>query len=174
MDDHSRMLLGRSKLERRIRLVPRSLMIADLFGLSLAYVVTTLIWGSAGAFGSTKEMVVFCFTLPCWLVVARLQGLYRADQEHADHSTADDIVGVLYLVTVGVWVLLVASRLVGRTAPEHLCADHLLGGHDLRAAAGPDRHAPPVPAVPCLRPEHADPGRGRGRAADRTQAGQAP
>ena len=116
-DDHSRTLLGRSDLERRIRLVPRSLMIADLLGLSLAYVVTTLWWGDAGAFGSTKEIVIFCATLPCWLVVAKLQGLYRADQEHADHSTADDIVKVFYLVTIGVWILLVSSRLFGRASP---------------------------------------------------------
>ena len=117
MDDHSRALLGRSDLERRIRLVPRSLMIADLLGLSLAYLVTTLFWGGSGAFGSTKQLVVFCCTLPCWLVVAKLQGLYRADQEHADHSTADDIVKVFYLVTIGVWILLVASRLAGHAAP---------------------------------------------------------
>ena len=116
MDDHSRTLLGRSDLERRIRLVPRSLMIADLLGLSLAYLVTTLFWGDAGAFGSTKEMAIFCATLPCWLVVAKLQGLYRADQEHADHSTADDIVRVFYLVTIGVWVLLVCLA-PGRARP---------------------------------------------------------
>ena len=118
MDDHSRSLLGRSDLERRIRLVPRSLMIADVVGLTLAYLVTTLFWGEAGALGSAKEMAIFCCTLPCWLVVAKLQGLYRADQEHADHSTTDDILKVFYLVTIGVWVLLVASRLVGRTSPS--------------------------------------------------------
>ena len=50
-------------------------------------------------------------------MVAKLQGLYRADQEHADHSTADDIVKVFYLVTIGVWILLVSSRLIGRTSP---------------------------------------------------------
>jgi exopolysaccharide biosynthesis polyprenyl glycosylphosphotransferase len=118
MDDHSKRLLGRSDLERRIRLVPRSLMMADLVGLSVAYLITTLFWGGAGAFGSTKEIVVFCCTLPCWLAVARLQGLYRADQEHADHCTTDDIVGVFYLVTIGVWVLLVASRLIDRSTPS--------------------------------------------------------
>ena len=118
MDDHSRTLLNRSNLERRIRLVPRSLMIADLLGLSLAYLITTLFWGSDGALGSAKEMLVFGATLPCWLVVAKLQGLYRADQEHADHSTADDIVRVFYLVTIGVWMLLVASRVIGRTSPS--------------------------------------------------------
>ena len=34
MDDYTRSLLGRSDLERRIRLVPRSLMIADVLGLT--------------------------------------------------------------------------------------------------------------------------------------------
>ena len=118
MDERSRKLLGRTDLERRIRLVPRSLMIADLLGLSLAYVITTLCWGSAGALGSTKEMVIFGATLPCWLVVAKVQGLYRADQVRADHSTADDVVRVFYLVTIGVWILLVASRLFGRMSPS--------------------------------------------------------
>jgi exopolysaccharide biosynthesis polyprenyl glycosylphosphotransferase len=118
VDDRTRTLLGRSDLERRIRLVPRGLMIADLFGLSLAYLITTLFWGGAGAFGSTKEMAIFCATLPCWLMVAKLQGLYRADQEHAEHSTTDDVVKVFYLVTIGVWMLLVSSRLIGRTTPS--------------------------------------------------------
>jgi FlaA1/EpsC-like NDP-sugar epimerase len=118
MGDRTRDLLGRSDLERRIRLVPRSLMAADLLGLSLAYIVTTLFWGAAGAFGSTRQIVVFCCTLPCWLLVAKLQGLYRADQEQADHSTADDLVKVFHLVTIGVWVLLVASRLGGHTRPS--------------------------------------------------------
>ena len=116
-DDVTRGLLGRSDLERRVRLVPRGLMIADVIGLSLAYLLTALVWRREGAFGSTKEILVFCATLPCWLLVAKLQGLYRADQEHADHSTADDIVKVFYLVTIGVWILLVASRLTGRTGP---------------------------------------------------------
>lgn len=118
MDEFTRGLLGRSGLERRIRLVPRSLMVADLLGLGVAYLVATLFWGEAGAFGSAREMLVFGATLPCWLVVARLQGLYRADQERADHCTSDDIVKVFYLVTIGVWGLLVASRLVGRTSPS--------------------------------------------------------
>ena len=118
MDDHTRALFGGWILDRRVRLVPRSLMFADVLGLSLAYLVTTLFWGGNGAFGSTKELVIFCATLPCWLAVAKLQGLYRADQEHANHSTADDVVSILYLVTIGVWLLLVSSRLLGRTSPS--------------------------------------------------------
>ncbi|MGH2883059.1 MAG: sugar transferase, partial [Solirubrobacteraceae bacterium] len=117
-DEHTRNLLTRGRLERRNRLVPRSLLAADLLGLSLAYVTTTLIWGDAGAFGSFHEILVFLGTLPCWAIVARLQGLYRSDQERAAHSTTDDVVGVFHLVTIGVWVLLVATRIGGRPNPS--------------------------------------------------------
>jgi exopolysaccharide biosynthesis polyprenyl glycosylphosphotransferase len=120
MDDRSRRLLSRSDLERRLRLVPRALMLADLLALSCSYLVATLLWGSAGALGSTRELIVFCATLPLWLAVARVHGLYRADQQHADHSTADDVVGVFHLVTIGVWLLVVCFRLVGRTSPGTL------------------------------------------------------
>jgi exopolysaccharide biosynthesis polyprenyl glycosylphosphotransferase len=117
VDDHTRRLLTRGRLERRSWLVPRSLLGADLLGLSLAYVFTTLVWGEAGAFGSFHQILVFLCTLPCWALVAMLQGLYRSDQEQADHSTTDDVVGVFYLVTIGVWMLLVATRLWGRANP---------------------------------------------------------
>ena len=99
--------VGRSVARRRSLLLPRSLIVADLVGLGIAFLITTMYWGHAGAFGSSKQLAVFCATLPCWLVVAKFQGLYRADHERADHSTTDDLVGVFYLVTAGVWVLLV-------------------------------------------------------------------
>ena len=93
MDEHSRTLLGRSNLERRIRLVPRSLMVADLLGLSLAYLVSTLFWGGAGAFGSTKEMVVFVPPCRAGSSVAKLQGLYRATTSTRP-TRRDDVVRV--------------------------------------------------------------------------------
>ena len=117
MDDHTRALLARRRHERRGWLVPRSLLLADFLGLCIAYLLTTLFWGASGAFGREREILVFLLTLPCWVIVAKLQGLYRSDQECADHSTADDVVRVFHLVTIGVWVLLVASRIAGRNAP---------------------------------------------------------
>ncbi len=118
MDDHTRELLARRRRERRAWLVPRSLLVADLLGLSLAYLVATVLWGGDGAFGSGRELAVFAATLPCWVVVAKLHGLYKRDQERADHSTTDDVVSVFHLVTVGVWLLLVASRVAGRSSPS--------------------------------------------------------
>ena len=113
VDPNTRKLLGRGRLERRAWLVPRCLLLADLIGLSMAYVLTTLFWGEAGAFGSFHQILVFLCTLPCWAIVGKLQGLYSSDQVQAAHSTADDVVGVFHLVTIGIWVLLVASRVGG-------------------------------------------------------------
>jgi exopolysaccharide biosynthesis polyprenyl glycosylphosphotransferase len=118
IDDHTRELLARRRTARRARLVPRSLLVADLLGLGLAYLIATLLWGTEGALGSSPQLVVFALTLPCWVIVAQLHGLYHRDQEHADYSTADDVVGIFHIVTIGIWLLLVASRLAGRASPS--------------------------------------------------------
>lgn len=118
VDDRTRRLLTRGRSERRARLVPRRLAAADLAGLTVAYLLSGLLWGSAGAFGSLHEILVFLCTLPCWLLVAKLQGLYRSDQEQTDHTTTDDVAGVFHLVTIGAWVLLVASRVTGGSTPS--------------------------------------------------------
>ncbi len=117
IDDHTRGLLDRGRKARRAWLVPRILLVADLLGLSLAYLLATLVWGGDGALGSAGELLLFVLTIPCWVVAAKLHGLYQRDQERADHSTTDDIVGVFHIVTIGVWLLLVASRVAGQTGP---------------------------------------------------------
>ena len=120
VDDRTRFLLRRSPKSRRSRIIPPALVLADLVGLSLAYYLATLLSGGDGALGSTREATVFLLSLPCWVFVANLHGLYRRDQERADHPTTDDIIGVFHLVTVGVWLLLVATRLVGHMGPDIL------------------------------------------------------
>jgi exopolysaccharide biosynthesis polyprenyl glycosylphosphotransferase len=117
VDDRTRLLLQRRPGSRRARLVPRALVLADLLGLSIAYLVATWQWGDKGASGSTRELALFLFSLPCWILVAGLHGLYHRDAERADHSTTDDIVGVFHLVTIGAWLLLVVSRLAGLNHP---------------------------------------------------------
>lgn len=39
--------------------------------------------------------MLFALTLPLWVVLARLYGLYAGDEERANHSTVDDFFGVL-------------------------------------------------------------------------------
>ena len=118
MDEYTRGLLRRSAAARRSRLVPRALIAADLLGLTLAYLVSARVFGGAGPAGSTKALSLFLLSLPCWVLGARLHGLYNRDEERADNSTADDVVGVFHLVTIGAWLLVVVSRLLGRSAPS--------------------------------------------------------
>jgi exopolysaccharide biosynthesis polyprenyl glycosylphosphotransferase len=117
MDERTRVLLGRARRARRSRLVPPSLVLADLVGLCLAYYLATLLAGGHGALRSSGELLIFGLSLPCWVLVAKLHGLYQHDHERTDHSTTDEIVAIFHLVTIGVWILLAASRIEGRTTP---------------------------------------------------------
>jgi exopolysaccharide biosynthesis polyprenyl glycosylphosphotransferase len=117
VDDHTRCLLQRRPSARRNLIIRPALVIADLLGLSTAYLIATLLWGGDGALGSARELTLFLLSLPCWVLVAELHGLYRRDEERAGHSTTDDVVGIFHLVTIGVWLLLVASRLAGYNGP---------------------------------------------------------
>jgi exopolysaccharide biosynthesis polyprenyl glycosylphosphotransferase len=118
MDGHTRGLLARRRAERRSWLVPRSLILADILGLTIAYLIVTLAWGGRGAFGSLQELLVFALTLPCWVVVAKLHGLYSRDHIRAAHATTDDVASVFSIVAIGLWLLVIASHLAGRGGPD--------------------------------------------------------
>src|SRR5438876_9734982 len=78
-------------------LVRRMLLLADVVGLAVAFLLADLMFGShggAGRFSVHVEFLIFFVTLPAWIVLAKLHGLYERDEERADHSTIDDVVGV--------------------------------------------------------------------------------
>jgi exopolysaccharide biosynthesis polyprenyl glycosylphosphotransferase len=103
-------------------LVRRALRIADATGLGIAFVATALIFGpGAGAqnhLALGAEYVLFVATIPLWLMAAKLYELYDHDEERTDHSTADDFVGVLHLVTLGSWLLYLGATFTGLADPE--------------------------------------------------------
>jgi len=113
----------RRKSHQRMRrgwLVRRALAGADLAGLTLAFVAATVIFDQPArvdTVASHLEFVIFCLSLPAWLIVAKLYGLYDFDEERTDHSTADDLLGVFHLVTVGSWVLFAVAGLTGTATP---------------------------------------------------------
>jgi exopolysaccharide biosynthesis polyprenyl glycosylphosphotransferase len=117
MDAETLALLRRRPGARRGRLIAACLVVADLIGLTLAYLTATVAWDSRGAFGSSQELIGFLCVIPCWLLIAKLSGLYSRDTERPAHSTPDEFFGVARLVTVGVWLLFIAERLDGRTDP---------------------------------------------------------
>jgi exopolysaccharide biosynthesis polyprenyl glycosylphosphotransferase len=116
LDERTLEILERRRVAARVRrrgwLVRRALMWADLLGLSLAFALSELLFSGGPSnlsrLGTTMEFVLFFVTLPAWVVVARLYGLYDRDESRANHTTTDDIVGVFHLVTIGAWLLMAA------------------------------------------------------------------
>jgi len=112
---------------RRGWLVRRALAGADLVGLTIAFLAASVIFDMPARSDTVKpqiELLFFLLSLPAWVVVAKLYGLYDLDEERTDHSTTDDLVPVLHLVTVGSW-LFFAFTSVTRTADTGLA--RLLG-----------------------------------------------
>jgi exopolysaccharide biosynthesis polyprenyl glycosylphosphotransferase len=104
---------------RRGWLVRRMLLAADLLGLSAAFAVVEVVFqAEAGEVGIGIEIVIFLTLLPVWVLTAKLYGLYDRDEERTTHSTADEVVSVFHLITVGVWIFYAASWLVGLGNPD--------------------------------------------------------
>jgi exopolysaccharide biosynthesis polyprenyl glycosylphosphotransferase len=64
------------------------------------------------------EIGLFALTLPFFVVTAKLQGLNDHDEERTDHTTADDLVGVFYLVTTGTWLFFATMYLFNLASPS--------------------------------------------------------
>jgi exopolysaccharide biosynthesis polyprenyl glycosylphosphotransferase len=106
---------------RRGWLVRRMLVLADLAGLGLAFALAVALFrttvGPTDPVGWEHEVPLFIATLPGWVLLARLHGLYDRDEERASHSTLDDLVGVFHLVTVGTFLFFAGSWVTGLAEP---------------------------------------------------------
>ena len=93
----------------------------DLTALSVAFLSAFTVWSHGTAVGSHRfalEMVLFVMTLPFWLFFAKALGLYDHDDARADHSTADEALGVINLVTLGTWVVFVIAWATNVSHPQ--------------------------------------------------------
>jgi exopolysaccharide biosynthesis polyprenyl glycosylphosphotransferase len=107
-------------VHRRGWLVRRALLAADLLGLMVAFLVAELALPGAapGRIEPTVEIGLFVLALPFFVVTAKLQGLYDHDEERTDHTTADDLVGVFYLVTTGTWLFFATTYVFNLASPS--------------------------------------------------------
>jgi exopolysaccharide biosynthesis polyprenyl glycosylphosphotransferase len=96
-------------------IVRRALLTADVLGLLLAFTIAELLFGlhpeGRNPVSLFTECVAFLLTLPMWVLVAKLHGLYDNDEVRTNHSTADEITSTFHLVTTGVWIFVVAAWL---------------------------------------------------------------
>ena len=158
-------------------LMRRLLLLADVVGLVTAFVVAQRIVG-APSVGDTVvpqwELVLFCASLPLWVILARLHGLYDRDEERTDHSSVDDFFGVLQMVTIGTWIFLVGTHIDRARPPDARAAGRVLGARHRVRLALPRPHPRGRPAPGLLRAERPHRRLGQRRAAPRREDGQAP
>jgi exopolysaccharide biosynthesis polyprenyl glycosylphosphotransferase len=116
VDDRTLAILERRRrtavIKRRGWLVRRMLLLADVVGLAAAFVIADLMTNLGSGpdqVSRSTEYMLFFATLPVWVVVAKLYGLYERDEERTDHSTADDFAGVFHMVTVGAFLFAIGS-----------------------------------------------------------------
>ena len=100
----------------------RALLVADVFGLSLAFLLSLKFFGSDASnpdvVSPGLEVLIFAATLPLWVIMAHLNGLYGKGGQRADHSTVDDVIGVFAVITIGVWLLSAFAWLTHAVRPN--------------------------------------------------------
>ena len=100
----------------------RVLLVADLIGLSAAFFLAQIVFEAQGATPDAVspwlEAVAFVLTLPLWVLIAQLSGLYGRDGQRADHSTVDDFAGIFAVITIGAWLFWAFSSLTRAVRPD--------------------------------------------------------
>jgi len=100
-----------SRPMRRGWLIRRLLLAADVVGLGVSLAVISLIAQIVGTAHTLEaaELLLLLLSLPAWVILASLHGLYDRDEDLADRSTVDDLVGVFHVATVGIWILILGA-----------------------------------------------------------------
>jgi exopolysaccharide biosynthesis polyprenyl glycosylphosphotransferase len=86
---------------QRDQLVGRMLQIADVGGLLLAFLVSQRLFSGGGTPMETRGVLLL---LPVWVAVAKLYRLYDRDQLRFEHSTVDELSGVVHMTLVASWL----------------------------------------------------------------------
>ncbi len=113
---------ARTHWRHRGWLIRRLLLAADVLGLVAAYLLAQAIAAgqtdATGEIARGTETLLFVATLPAWIVLAKLYGLYDRDEERTDHTTVDDLWGIFHLMTVGAWLLIIGGWATDIASPD--------------------------------------------------------
>jgi exopolysaccharide biosynthesis polyprenyl glycosylphosphotransferase len=106
-------------VHRRGWVMRRFLLCADLVGLLVAFFAAEILFAGTtpGRFDFGAETLLFVVTLPGWVLVARLYGLYGQDDRRLNHVTVDETASVFNMVTVCTWLFFAITWLTGVAHP---------------------------------------------------------
>jgi exopolysaccharide biosynthesis polyprenyl glycosylphosphotransferase len=109
----------RCRAEQRRRHTRRRLLLAaDAVALLLALTATQLATGETP--GAPPGAALLLLAVPAWMALAQGLGLYGRDLERPSHTTTDELLAIVLLVTLLAWVGVLAASLVD---PEPLALD---------------------------------------------------
>ena len=125
LDDRTREILLFRRADpssrRRGWLVHRAFAAADAVGLLVAFFASLALFPAEASLDrvtSVTEMILFVISLPVWIALFKLRGLYDQDGTRMDHSTVDDIAGVFVVVTIGTWVTFLVVNVTNYASPS--------------------------------------------------------
>jgi hypothetical protein len=142
LDDHTRALVEKrraGKVHARGWVRRRALAAADMLGILIAFSLPQLAFAGRDVgvdrVSTGAEIVLFALTLPLWVVLGRLYGLYSADEERADNSTWNDVFGVFNMLTVGAWLMFAVAYAETASGASFRCGYPRLKESDKSGAA---------------------------------------
>lgn len=100
----------------------RVLRFADAVGIVVAFAIVALASASvrdastANAFGAL--LVLAAVTLPLWVALTAISGLYRRDEQRADLTAIDDFRPVVVVTTLAIWSIVIASSVTAAGVPN--------------------------------------------------------
>jgi exopolysaccharide biosynthesis polyprenyl glycosylphosphotransferase len=92
------------------------LVVSDLCAIFAAFFVATVV-SAALSRPRDFDMLAFAASLPLWILVLHLHGLYDRDQKRLERPTADDLAPVFHAVTLGTWLVFAVLTVVEPGAP---------------------------------------------------------
>jgi exopolysaccharide biosynthesis polyprenyl glycosylphosphotransferase len=100
---------------RRGWLITRMLQVSDALGLALAFVVTEHLFVEGSGF---RDIRIFALTLPIWIGVAKVSGLYEGDRQSNDYATVDEVTSIVHMAVVSAWLSFTVLWITGAATPS--------------------------------------------------------
>jgi exopolysaccharide biosynthesis polyprenyl glycosylphosphotransferase len=98
---------GHPDAARRSYLIHRLLLGSDLLALALAYgvmIAANVLYDRAAV--DQENLLAFAATLPIWVLLSSVLGLYHLYERRVDHTFADELIPVFLVTTVWAWFFL--------------------------------------------------------------------
>jgi len=108
-------------VRRQASAVRRLLLVSDVLGLTLAFVIVAVGFPSdlsSDPVALQREIVVFVCAFPFWFASAVIVGLYDFEENRTGHTTVDELFGIVSVVTIGTWMVLVVAWVTGVAHPQ--------------------------------------------------------